>query len=142
MERKEYIITIWKKIIKPILIFVIILYFIKSMYNLLIETGIERHLTIVLLGLILLNIIRYFLSYFYKSLTERIYNIIPENIKFWLQVINKLIIYLSPIIYGMFLYNLWLKDRFLTIMLLVFSLIEEIQDIIKEEKIKKESEVD
>lgn len=103
MNRKEFIITGWKKIIIPILVIGIIFFCIQFIYNVFITSGTERFLTVLVIGFGLLMLIAYLIGNLFKSLSEKINAILPEPVKLWLRIINKFLNYLSPIIFKEFI---------------------------------------
>jgi hypothetical protein len=137
MDRKEFIITVWKKGIKPLLLIGIIFLCGKFLYNVFAESGAERSITILIIGLGLLILTLYFIGLFFKSLTKKLNSILPEPIKLWIRIVGNFLNEIALIIIGMILYHFGKEDwGAVTIFLGVF-LIRRILEIIKEEKLAK-----
>ncbi|KQC32660.1 hypothetical protein AAU57_04480 [Nonlabens sp. YIK11] len=135
MDRKEFLITVWKQGIKPILIIGVIFFCGKFIYNIFAESGTERFVTILIIGFGLLMLTAHLIGYFFNSLTEKLKTIFPEKVKIWLGVINRLLDYISPIILGVIIYHFWKEDWITAAIVLGVLLIQRIGEIIKEEKL-------
>lgn len=134
MDRKEFLITVWKKGVKPILLIIIIFFCGKFLYNVFSESGSERFLTILIIGFGLLMLIAYLIGQLFKSLTKKLNSILPEMVKLWIRVIGKFLDYISPIILGMIIYHFWKEDWVIAAIVLGILLIQRIVEIFKEEK--------
>ncbi len=141
MDRKDFLLTVWKKGIKPILLFVIIFFCGKFLFNIFAESGTERLVTILIIGLGFLMLIVYLIGELFKSITVKINSILPESIKFWIRVIRKFLNYLSPIIFGAIIYHFWKEDWIIAAIISGIILVQRIAEIIKEEKLVTTSDI-
>ena len=137
MNRKEFLLTLWAKGIKPVLTVIVIFFCGKFLYNVFDEDGTERAFVIATIELGLLILTLYLVGQLFKSLKEKINSLLPESIKFWLKVANKTLNYISPIILGAVIYHFWKDDWFVAAFVMGVLLIEKISDIIKEERHSK-----
>ena len=135
MDRKEFLITVWKKGIKPILIIGVIFFCVKFLYNIITENGPERFATILILGFGLLILTLSLVGLLFETLTKKVKSILPHSIKLWFRIIGKFLNYISPIVLGMIIYHFWKDDRKTAAVILGVILIQRIQEIIKEEKL-------
>lgn len=134
MDRKEFLITVWRKGVIPILLIGIIFFCVKFLYNVFAESGTERFVTILILGFGLLMLTMYLIGLIFKSLMGKLSSILPEPIKLWIRVIGKILNYISPIILGMIVYHFWKEDWIMAAIVLGVLLLQRIVEIIKEEK--------
>lgn len=134
MNRKEFLINVWRKGIKPILIFGVIFFCGNFLYHVIAESGTERFLTILTIGLGLLILTTYLIGQLFKSLTVKINAILPEPVKLWLRIIGNILNYLSPLILGIIIYHFWKEDWIMAAIVLGALLIQRIGEIIKEKK--------
>ncbi len=134
MDRKEFLITVWKKGIKPILIIGVIFFCSKFLYNIFAESGTERFVTILIVGLGLLMLTAHLIGHLFNTVTEKLKTLLPEQVKIWFRVIDRFLNYISPIILGAIIYHFWKEDWISAMIVLGIILIQRIQVIIKEEK--------
>ena len=134
MNRKDFLITVWRKGLKPILLVGIIFFCVKYILNVFTESGTERFATILTLGFGLLILSIYLTNLLFTSLLEKINSILPEQIKLWIRVIGKIMDYISPIILGMIIYHFWKQNWVMSALVLGILLLERIAGIIKDEK--------
>ena len=134
MNRKDFLISVWRKGIKPILLVGIIFFCVNFIFNVFNESGTERFATIVILGFGLLILSIYLTNLFFTSLSEKINSLLPEQVKLWIRVIGKIIDYISPIILGLMIYHFWKQDWVIPAIVLGVLLLERIAEIIKDEK--------
>ena len=134
MNRKDFLISVWRKGIKPILLVGIIFFCVNFIFNVFNESGTERFATILILGFGLLILSIYLTNLFFTSLSEKINSLLPEQVKLWIRVIGKIIDYISPIILGLMIYHFWKKDWVIPAIVLGVLLLERIAEIIKDEK--------
>lgn len=142
MNRKEFFITVWEflisvweKGIKPILLIGIIFFCIKFLFNAFTESGSERFVIIFALGIGLLLLTIHLIKMIFKSLTKKLNSILPESIKLCIRVIGKTLNYMSPIIFGIIIYHFWNENSIASVIILGILLIQRIGEIIKEEKL-------
>lgn len=134
MDRKEFLKTVWEKALRPILLIAIIFYCVKFLYNVFIESGTARFVTILILGFGILLLTAFLLGQVFKSMVTRINAALPESIKLGTRIIGKFLNYISPIILGMIVYHFWQEDWKIAALVLSALLIQRFTEIIKEEK--------
>lgn len=134
MDRKEFMITVWKKGIIPVILLGLIFLCGKFLFNAFAESGIERIVMIFVLGLGVLMPTAYLIELVFKSWTSKLYAILPESFKFWVRVFQKIMKYIAPIILGMIIYHFWLEDWLSAAVILGVVLIQIIADIIRQER--------
>lgn len=131
MDRKQFIWTIWRKGLRPILLIAILFFCLKFLYNVFTESGVERFAIILLLGLGVLYAIVYLMGQALKSIFTKINLMLPEGIKFWLGIMSKIFDYAAPIIAGMLLYHFWRENWKTAATMIGVLLIQRIREIIK-----------
>ena len=134
MNRKEFLISIWKNGLKPILFVATIYFCLKFLYNTFAENGTERFLTILIFDLGLLLITLELIGFAFSSIIKKIYSTLSDSLKLWLRIARKTFNYIAPIVLGAIVYNLWEKDWFIAAFFIGFLLIQRIAEIINEER--------
>lgn len=135
MNRKEFLIAVWEKGIKPTLLIAVIFLSVKFLYNVITESGRERLVTILIIGLGLLILTTYLIGQLFKSLITRLNSKLPESVKLWLRISKRILDYVSPIILGVIIYYFWQEDWIMTAIVLGVLMIQRIAALIKEEKL-------
>ena len=135
MNRKEFLKTVWKKGIKPLLILGVIFFCARFLVHTLSDSGSRKLILILSIGLALLILALHLLGSFIDFGKELLQSKLPDNIKFWLRVFRKVVNYFTPIVFGMLIYQCWKEDWKGTAIVLSIIVIERIREFIKEEKI-------
>ena len=135
MDRKDFVIIVWKKGIKPILFLGVIFFCIKFLINLLTKNGPERFFTIGIIGIIIIYTVIYFLGILFKRATDYLFFKLSDSVKLWFRVISKTFDYITPILLGVLIYHFWKEDWIGVSIIIGIVLIERINNIIKEEKL-------
>ncbi len=144
MDRKEFLILIWKRGIKPIFLIVGIYYCIKYSHLIYSENGFERASLKFLLGAELVFAISYLISILFKVLLSKIWKIIISKINFTFSIttkfrlvkignfIERIFLFVGDIvliIFGILLYlfrpNGWIIASILVIVLAINNIIEK-----------------
>ncbi len=135
MDRKEFINILIQKYIKPFLIISIlcIIIFPILFSNHEINISIISFILFLILSLTIIFTVIYFLSNIIKNI---ILSKLNDNALHQLSVLNKIVDYLLPIIYGMIIYYAYQKDKLSAIAFFGVYLLLKIRDIIKQENIK------
>lgn len=134
MDRKAFLITVWKKGLKPLLLIAVIFFCLKFMYNVFMESGTERFLTLLILGFAVLWITADLLGRMFKSARTKMKTRLPESTKHWIRIMGKFLNYVAPLILGMIIYHFWQEDWKAAAFVLSILLMERIISIIREEK--------
>ncbi|MFC7773024.1 hypothetical protein [Flavobacterium sp. GCM10027622] len=127
MDRKDFLITLYKKYIKPVFFLGISISFSVFLWNTWNNTQVEGSLLIFILyffGVILFfGLIRYLL--------ESIYDSFSPNTKSFLGQMNKAIKYLSIPLALYFLFYIWNENKVRIIVVLIIYLIANFPEILK-----------
>ena len=134
MDRKEFLRTIWKKGIRPLILFVFLFFCFRFIFKALSENGTERTLTLVILFLALFFGIVYFAGLYLSKLMKYIDSKLSDNVRLILRIINRIIEYLTPMVLGVVVYKFWLVNRTVALAFIGFFLIEKIFELVKKEK--------
>jgi hypothetical protein len=134
MDRKEFLLVVWKKGIKPTLLIVTIFFCVRFLYKDLTEGGTIRFLTALIIGFGLLTLIGSLVLLLFHSLTEKLNTFLPEPVKLRIRVIRKLLNYFTPIVLGIMIYHFWKEDWLMTATMFGVLLIQKTVELIKEEK--------
>ena len=138
MDRNEFLNKLIQKYIKPFLIisvFIIIIYPILCS-NHEINISIISFVLFLILSLTIIFTVIYFVSNIIKKIKKIILSKLSGNALYQLSVLNKIVDYLLPIIYGMIIYYAYQKDKLSAITFFGVYLLLKIRDIIKQENIK------
>lgn len=130
MNRKDFLITLWKNGMQPILMIGGVFICLNFLYHVFTESGTERFLTLFVVGVGLLILVIQLLSQLFHSWLESVSATFPDSIKFWLNIIRKTIDYLLPTVLGMVIYRTWMEDREAVAIVLAVLLLNRIRDII------------
>ena len=136
MDRKDFLIKVWKNFMKPFLLLSMLFFsvrFFLSVYN---EVGSARQITFALMILSIFCVVFYFVKMVLQNFTDRIYSELSGRAKFNLKVIRKLAEYVLVLIFGVLLYKVWTENQILALIYLIVFLAERIYIIVKEEKLK------
>jgi hypothetical protein len=136
MDRKDFLKQLWERLFRPVIILTVIYYSVKFLISIFNENGTERLLTITILSLTILFTLAYFMGELLNKIRERVYSKLSNNVKFKLRIIGKISDYLTVLILGAVLYKLWTKDAIDALILIILLLMDKINNIIKEEKLK------
>ena len=139
MNRKEFLITSWKKGLKPLLIVVGIVFCLKFLYEVIAADGMERMILIFLLGYGLFMLGIQLLSILFQSATQRLNTVLPNSLKMGIRVIIKMLDYISPIVLGVILHQFWKEDWITASIVMAVLLVFRIAELIKEERSAKRS---
>lgn len=130
MERKEFLMIIWNKIFRPLIIIFTLYYCLSFVYNIFKYNGAERKLTFILLGIALLISLLYFAGKLFIFIVHRININLPPTVKKILNVIIQLLNYSMPLAIGALIYNLWISDWVYGAFFTTYLLIAELREII------------
>ncbi|MCT4561491.1 MAG: hypothetical protein N4A41_08945 [Crocinitomicaceae bacterium] len=134
MDRKEFFQVFWKKRIKPLILIAGLVFAIQFFINVFKENGAERFVTMLILAIgILLLLVTIIGSLFKKSLSF-LYSKLSPSVKNSVIITGKIIDYLTPIIFGITLYQMWMKDWIFTSLFFGFIMLRHIIQIIRKER--------
>ena len=138
MDRKEFINILIQKYIKPFLIISIlcIIIFPILFSNHEIKISIISFVLFLILSLTIIFTVIYFVSNIIKKIKKIILRKLSDNALHQLSVLNKIVDYLLPIIFGILIYHAYQKDKLSAITFFGVYLLLKIRDIIKQENIK------
>lgn len=136
MDRKDFLKQLWKRLFRPVIILTVVYYSVTFLISVFNENGTERLLTIIILSLTILFTLAYLTGELLSKIRERIYTKLSNNVKFKLRIIGKISDYLAVLILGAVLYKFWTKDAILASIFIILLLVDRINNIIKEEKLK------
>jgi hypothetical protein len=137
MDRKEFLIQLWKKGIKPLILIVLLYFSIRFIINIFKENSTERLVTILVIGFLVVSIILTLIGILFRTIIEKIHSKLPESVKTLLRITGKIINYLIPFILGIIIYKLWEKDWVMASFYILFFFFEPIRNIIKGERSTK-----
>jgi len=142
MDRKEFIVTVYSKGIKPVLIIIILFYCGKFLYNALFQSGEERFIMLFIfaLGFIILTI--YLIKQLFKTFIIKLNLVLPEYVKLWVRISLKIFEYISPIVLGAIFYHFWKQDSVSAASAIALILIQNILEIIKAEKMSAKTKIE
>jgi len=88
MTRSDFLLHLWKRILKPIILAVVIYYVIQLLYVLLSENGPGRLLITIALFLGLVLFVLELMTIFLAHLKKRLYEPLPESVKRIIRMIS------------------------------------------------------
>lgn len=134
MDRKEFFQVLWKKKIKPLILIAGLIFAILFFINVFRENGTERFAVILLLAIGILLLIANIIGSILEKTLSYINSKLSPSIKNSLKIAGKIINYLTPIIFGIVLYQMWIKDWIFTSIFFGFIIVKHIIQIIQKER--------
>lgn len=135
MDRKEFFHVVWKKRIKPLILIAGLIFTVLFFINVFRENGTERFAVILLLAISILILLANIIGSILEKILNYINSRLSPPIKNSLKIVGKIIDYLTPIIFGIVLYHMWMKDWIFTSLFFGFILIKHIFQIIQKERV-------
>lgn len=134
INRKQFLQLFWTKIIRPFLLVLAIILIIVFIVNVFKENGTSRF-TVVLISIVA---IFYFISKLVgnaiRNILEAFCNRLSADLKFWLRIGGRLLAFVSPIIFGIVIYQIWMEDWIFASIICSIVLIEQFSEIMHQEK--------
>ena len=134
MDRKEFIITIWGKVLKPIILTYLLVFCVNFLLDALTFNGPERLIIILSVSMTITLGIAYLVRTLLQKQLDKSFNKLPSKTKQTLNIIVKISDYIAPIILGVTLYHFYNQDQKLAALIILFVLSERVVNIIKKEK--------
>ena len=134
MDRKEFIITIWGKVLKPIILTYLLVFCVNFLIDALTFNGPERLIIILSVSMTITLGIAYLVRTLLQKQLDKSFNKLPSKTKQTLNIIVKISDYIAPIILGVTLYHFYNQDQKLAALIILFVLSERVVNIIKKEK--------
>lgn len=123
MERKEFLITLWNKYLKLLFLVGLIIYFIVFFYKVITQNSDERVIVFLLLGISLLITLVYSFKILFGFITHKIISNVPSPLKLWSHKLNKILNFISPIVFGAVLYYSWDNSYYSMFCIMCFFLV-------------------
>ena len=135
MDRKEFLKVLWFKLFKPILLLGVLIYSIRFLIQVFTQNDIERIITIIVLGLVILSSLSYLIGLVFKNATNQIQSKLSDKLLDNIRICAKVINYLMPIALGMVIYYTWQRDGSSAVGFFGAFLIFQIIEIVRKEKL-------
>lgn len=135
MDRKDFLKQLWKRLLKPMIILIMIYFSIRFLIAVFHDNGTERFSTILFLSLIVIYFSIYFLGELISKLKVKVTSRLSDKAQFRMKVIGRITDYLAVLLLGVVLYEFWKEDIFLASILTVILMVDRIKAIAKEVKI-------
>lgn len=135
MNRKDFLKQLWKRLLKPTIILIMIYFSINFLIAAFRDNGTERFSTIVFLSLTIIYFSIYFLGELMNKLKVKVTSYLSDKAKFRMKIIGRTIDYFAVLLLGVVLYEFWKEDIFLASILTVILMVDRIKAIAKEVKI-------
>ena len=110
MDRQTFLITLWNKAFKPVLLILVLFCCASFFYNMFVEFRFAKLLVALIIILGLLFTLAYLISHVFEPFLKRIYLSLPQPIKTFLKLLTDLLNFIAPVIYGAIIYHFWYKD--------------------------------
>jgi DNA integrity scanning protein DisA with diadenylate cyclase activity len=135
MDRKEFLIVAWLKLFKPILLIGVLIFSIRFLIRIFSQDDIERLISVIVLGLVILSALSYLFGLVFKNITNRIKSKMPEKSLDNFRIVGKVLNYLIPIALGIVIYYTWQRDGISALTFFGAFLIFQIIEIVRKEKL-------
>lgn len=122
MNRNEFLIQLWKRIIMPLIMLAVIYFCLRFLISVFQEKGTARSLTFGILLLCMLFTTAYFVGSFLGKVRARNYMKLSDKAKRGLNILSNVTGYLVLLVLGAALYNFWQKDAVFASFLLILFL--------------------
>jgi hypothetical protein len=136
MDRKEFLFTIWKKGLKPIILVLAIYFCISFIYQLFAE-GISWNVMLLILSLAVLILFIELLVNLFSKIITNISARLPQKLMNWISLSIK---YFSAIVLALVIYLAWQKDWVGTAIIIGVLLIQKIIELLDSTEAEKELE--
>lgn len=130
MERKEFLMIIWNKFFRPLIIIFTLYHCFNFVYNIFKINGNERKFTFIILGIALVISSLYFAGKLFIFIVNRININVTPTVKKILNIIIQLLNYSMPIATGALIYHLWISDWVYGAFFTTYLLIVELREIV------------
>jgi len=137
MNRREFLLLIINKILKPLLLVLIIYFLFDFMYKAISDSGNERTVILLFFGIGLFFATLMLIGILFNSITTKIYSKLSDKSKFRLRILDKILKFVLPIIAGILIYYLWKEDWIKAVVTISFPLILAISAKIQTRKKEK-----
>jgi len=134
MDRKEFLITLWTKLFKPLIILGVLIFSVRFLIRIFTQNDTERLIAIIVLGFIILSTFSYLLGFVFNKMVLAIKSRLSDQALNSFRIIGKIIDYLTPIVLGVLIYHLWIKDWIIASVFFIAMLINKIIEVVKQEK--------
>ncbi|NOQ76033.1 MAG: hypothetical protein GQ574_28765 [Crocinitomix sp.] len=138
MDRYEFLIALWKKGLKPILLVVGIYFCITFIYYLFNE-GSMWSLLLLILSIALFILFIELIGSLFSKIILKISAKTPVTLKIWLRFGLKILNYLSPFILAIIIYQAWQKHWKGTAFVIGILFLQKIIDLQIDRKVLKKS---
>ena len=135
MDRKYFLKVLWFKLFKPILLLGVLIFSIYFLIQIFTQNDIERFITIIVLGFVILSSLSYLIGLVFKNVTNRIKSKLSEKSLNNIRIFGKVMSYLIPIALGMLIYYTWQRDGSSAAAFFGAFLIFQIIEIVRNEKL-------
>jgi hypothetical protein len=140
MNRKDFLIQLWKRLFRPLIVLAVIYFSVEFLVAVFSENGTGRFVTVVILSLTLLFTLAYLAGDLLRTIRQRIYAGLSDKTRSRLQLMGKITDYLAVLILGAVLYKFWTIDAVLATILILLLLIDRVTHMVREEKLRQPHE--
>lgn len=133
MNRKDFLLKFYSRVIKPVLFVVIIWYCGKFALNVFTENGAERFVVFLLLALTVLCLFAYLLGSLFRAALKNLNSRLSPSAKQYWRVVERTINFIAPLFFGAVIYHFWMQDWIVASVILAIALFDAMSKIIKEE---------
>lgn len=139
MDRNTFFKVIWKKGIKPLILISGLIFIVLFVVNVFQENGKERFIVLFVLAIGVFFLLANLIGLLTLNVMSYVYSKLPMKLKAFLTIFGKVMDYLSPIIFGMIVYHMWIKDWIFTSLFFGFTIFGHVVQIIQKERIARSS---
>jgi len=137
MDRKEFLLNLWRKWLKPILMIISVIICVIFVYRVFSENGSQRKISLLVVGIGAVMLIAQMFQTVFEKFITKIKQKLSPSVRYWMSICLMVIDYVAPIILGMMAYHFWKVDWFLTASVLTILIVNQVFKIIKENKVSR-----
>ncbi|WP_020528292.1 hypothetical protein [Flexithrix dorotheae] len=139
MNRKEFLLELWKKFMQPVVILLVLFFTVQFFYFAVSTNGTETQTIYLLTGIVLIVSFILLLRLLYSISTEWYKSLLSPKISHYLVTLSHKLNYLSPVALVVLLYIMWLQEAYIAFVIIAFYFIADVRKIILDKmKLSKE----
>lgn len=142
MDRKDFLITLWTKVLKPLIMLGLLIFIVRFLIRIFTQDGTEKFISVIVLGYIILAIVFYLLGLLFQKISNRIKSKMSQTSLDNFRIFEKVLDYIISIALGMVIYYTWERDGVSAVAFFGAFLIMQIREIIRKEKLAAMRDID
>jgi len=136
MNRKIFLIELWNRYLRPVLLLIMAYFVVQFLIVMPQDNGADKYMRLAIMALVVLYALAYIFGKVLLKIMGSITIQISEKLKFKLRILGKIGAYMALLALGALYIKLWEKDAFIALVFILLHLIDKLNTIVKEERLK------